>query len=163
MICPIAIDSILTCTILFCFCQNKNQNKSVFLLTGQSTIAKPKQNTKSCRSDSIHLNNTFAGVMAAKKTSELIALCHQIALDQVDVHCSLDEEKCCVNVECTASCHHRTGVEMEALTGASVAALTVYDMCKALSKEMVIENVRLLRKSGGKSGDYVAGTEHSSH
>lgn len=91
-----------------------------------------------------------AGIMAAKKTSELIPLCHPLPLDDCKVRIDLDASGDAV-IQCRASCHHRTGVEMEALTGASVAALTVYDMCKALSHAIVIAEVRLLEKSGGKS------------
>ncbi|HXC30783.1 MAG TPA: cyclic pyranopterin monophosphate synthase MoaC [Stellaceae bacterium] len=98
----------------------------------------------------------LAGIMAAKKTSDLIPLCHPLALTSVEV-----ELKCAPatsSVEITATCRlkGRTGVEMEALTAASVAALTIYDMCKAIDRGMTVTDVRLLRKSGGKSGDFVA-------
>ena len=96
----------------------------------------------------------IAGIMAAKKTSELIPLCHPIGLDNCEVTIALNDERDLV-IECTATVHHKTGVEMEALTGASVAALTVYDMCKALSQGIVIRETRLLEKRGGKS-DYRA-------
>jgi cyclic pyranopterin phosphate synthase len=90
-----------------------------------------------------------AGVMAAKKTSELIPLCHPLALEECNVEIALtDDGK--ARVDCRVSLHGKTGVEMEALTGASVAALTVYDMCKALSHEIVIEEIRLIQKRGGK-------------
>lgn len=98
----------------------------------------------------------IAGIMAAKRTSELIPLCHPIALTHVDVTLSLDEENNRVIVRATARTIGKTGVEMEALTAASVAALTVYDMAKAVDRGMRIQNVRLLEKHGGKSGDYVA-------
>ncbi|MCC6486760.1 MAG: cyclic pyranopterin monophosphate synthase MoaC [Candidatus Hydrogenedentes bacterium] len=94
----------------------------------------------------------IAGIMAAKKTSELIPLCHPIGLDNCEVTIILNDDRDLV-IECTATVHHKTGVEMEALTGASVAALTVYDMCKALSHNIVIRETRLLEKRGGKS-DY---------
>lgn len=90
-----------------------------------------------------------AGVMAAKRTHELIPFCHPLGLEQCDVTIAMDGEREAV-VRCTVSVHHKTGVEMEALTGASVAALTVYDMCKALSHEIVIAETRLLEKQGGK-------------
>ncbi|MEX2542796.1 MAG: cyclic pyranopterin monophosphate synthase MoaC [Trueperaceae bacterium] len=90
-----------------------------------------------------------AGVMGAKRTSELIPLCHPLAIEDCKIDITLtDEGK--VQVDCKVSLHGKTGVEMEALTGASVAALTVYDMCKALSHEIVIEEVRLIGKRGGK-------------
>lgn len=91
----------------------------------------------------------LAGVMAAKKTWDLIPLCHPIAMDSCRIAIELDEHGD-VAIECTASATHKTGVEMEALTGASVAALTVYDMCKALSHGIVIKEVKLAEKTGGK-------------
>lgn len=99
----------------------------------------------------------IAGTMAAKRTSELIPFCHPIPIEDCRVTVELVEELT-VEIECTVSVHHKTGVEMEALTGASVAALTVYDMCKAVSHDIVIERTRLVTKSGGKS-DYAGTTE----
>ena len=90
-----------------------------------------------------------AGVMAAKRTHELIPFCHPLGLERCDVTIEMNTEDEAV-VRCTVSVHHRTGVEMEALTGASIAALTIYDMCKALSHDMVIAATRLLEKQGGK-------------
>jgi cyclic pyranopterin phosphate synthase len=98
----------------------------------------------------------LAGIMAAKKTSDLIPLCHPLALSSVQVTLSLDETRHAVDIEATCKLKGKTGVEMEALTAASVAALTVYDMCKAVDRGMVIEQVRLLHKSGGKSGTFNA-------
>ena len=95
-----------------------------------------------------------AGIMAAKKTAELIPLCHPLALDAVTVDFAMEEEA--IRVTATASLTGRTGVEMEAMTAASIALLTLYDMGKALDKAMVIEGVRLLAKQGGKSGDWHA-------
>ena len=91
----------------------------------------------------------LAGIMASKKTGELIPLCHPLGLDncQVEIHVNDKRE---VVIDCTARITARTGVEMEALTGATVAALTVYDMCKALSHDIVIKEVKLMEKSGGK-------------
>ncbi len=92
----------------------------------------------------------IAGVMAAKRTADLIPLCHPLGLDDCQVRIEvLDNER--IEIECTARVTGKTGIEMEALTGASVAALTVYDMCKALSHDIVIEEIRLLEKTGGKS------------
>ncbi|MDX1515775.1 MAG: cyclic pyranopterin monophosphate synthase MoaC [Woeseiaceae bacterium] len=93
----------------------------------------------------------IAGVMAAKKTHELIPFCHPLGLETCDVSIELVDGDAVV--ECRCQVHHRTGVEMEALTGASVAALTIYDMCKALSHDIVIGETRLLAKTGGRS-DY---------
>jgi cyclic pyranopterin phosphate synthase len=92
----------------------------------------------------------IAGTMAAKKTSDLIPLCHPLPLDncKVEIHINSDNE---VVINCTASVTSKTGVEMEALTGASVAALTIYDMCKAFSHDIVIKETRLMQKTGGKS------------
>ena len=96
----------------------------------------------------------LAGIMAAKRTSELIPLCHNIGLSKVSVDLTLQKDSLSVYIECEAKTTGRTGVEMEAITGATVAAITVYDMCKAVNKEMVISGVRLLSKRGGKSGEY---------
>jgi cyclic pyranopterin phosphate synthase len=98
----------------------------------------------------------LAGIMAAKKTADLIPLCHPLALSSVQVTLSLDEERHAVDIEATCKLKGRTGVEMEALTAASIAALTVYDMCKAVDRGMVISEVKLLHKSGGKSGTFNA-------
>jgi len=89
-----------------------------------------------------------AGVMAAKRTHELIPFCHPLGLERCDV--AIDMQGDDALIRCTVSIHHKTGVEMEALTGASVAALTVYDMCKALSHAIVIAETRLVEKHGGK-------------
>jgi cyclic pyranopterin monophosphate synthase len=94
----------------------------------------------------------LAGIMAAKRTSELIPLCHPLPLTHIDVQATLEDSG--VALEAEVSTNAQTGVEMEALTAVSVAALTVYDMCKALEKGMTITDVRLESKTGGKSGDY---------
>ena len=95
----------------------------------------------------------LAGVMAAKRTAELIPLCHPLALTDVEVRITPVEADSCVEIRATARTVGRTGVEMEALTAVAVAALTVYDMCKAADRAMRIEAVRLVRKSGGRSGE----------
>lgn len=95
----------------------------------------------------------LAGIMAAKRTGELIPLCHPLGLDFVDVQITPQESG--LAIEATARCHGQTGVEMEALTAVSVAALTLYDMCKAVDKMMVIGELRLVKKSGGRSGEFV--------
>ncbi len=97
----------------------------------------------------------IAGIMAAKKTSELIPMCHPLMLTKVTVDFEPDEEKLQIKCRCTARLKGRTGVEMEALTGVSVALLTVYDMCKAIDKRMELSEIRLVEKLGGKSGHYV--------
>ena len=96
----------------------------------------------------------IAGIMGAKRTPELVPMCHPILIQGVDLSLRLDEERCCVDIRAKVRCEGKTGVEMEALTAASVAALTVYDMCKAVQKDMVITDVRLLSKSGGVHGDF---------
>ena len=97
----------------------------------------------------------LGGIMGAKRTPDLIPLCHTIRLDNVKVRCELDHEKKALKITCEATASEVTGVEMEALTGAAVALLTVYDMCKAVDKAMVLSELRLLDKHGGKSGDLV--------
>jgi cyclic pyranopterin monophosphate synthase len=96
----------------------------------------------------------LAGIMGAKRTPDLIPLCHPLALTSVKVDLTCDPERHAVNITATCKLKGRTGVEMEALTAVSVAALTVYDMCKAVDRGMVIGEVGLLHKAGGKSGDY---------
>ena len=97
----------------------------------------------------------IAGIMAAKNTSSLIPLCHPLPLDQVQIECRADRGRSAVEIVATARTTAKTGVEMEAMTGAAVAALTIYDMCKAVDRGMRIAELRLVRKSGGKSGDFV--------
>lgn len=99
----------------------------------------------------------LAGIMAAKRTAELIPLCHPLALTHVDVICELRDEPPAVIITASVRTTGKTGVEMEALTAVSVAALTIYDMAKAAEKTMQITNVRLLEKHGGRSGDVVLG------
>jgi cyclic pyranopterin phosphate synthase len=98
-----------------------------------------------------------AGIMAAKRTSELIPLCHPLPISSVEIGFDTNGTDHTIRVEAHVRVTGRTGVEMEALTAASVAALTIYDMCKAVDKSITIEGVRLLEKRGGKSGDYQAG------
>ena len=93
-----------------------------------------------------------AGIMAAKRTSEIVPMCHPLSLTGVDIRFALREDA--VDIEATVKCKGETGVEMEALHAVSAAALTVYDMCKALQKDMVVSEICLLEKTGGKSGDY---------
>lgn len=96
----------------------------------------------------------IAGVMGAKRTPDLIPMCHPILINGVDLSLRLDERRCSVEIQAAVSCDGRTGVEMEALTAASTAALTVYDMCKAVQKDIVISDLRLLRKTGGVHGNF---------
>ena len=96
----------------------------------------------------------IAGIMGAKHTAELIPMCHPIVMDGIDLSLDLDERRQSVEILATVRCDGRTGVEMEALTAVSTAALTVYDMCKAVQKDMVITDIRLVSKTGGVHGDY---------
>jgi cyclic pyranopterin phosphate synthase len=98
----------------------------------------------------------LAGIMSSKRTADLIPLCHPIALTKVTVDFTLDEAASAINCSAMAETFGRTGVEMEALTAASIALLTIYDMCKAVDRGMVIESVRLMEKLGGKSGHWKA-------
>ena len=97
----------------------------------------------------------IAGIQAAKKCSDLIPLCHPLMLSKVSIELTPNNEKCCIDILATAKLNGKTGVEMEALTAASIAALTVYDMCKAVDRFMRIENIQLIEKKGGKSGHWV--------
>lgn len=96
----------------------------------------------------------IAGIMGAKRTPDMIPMCHPILIDGIDLDIFLDEERKSVEIHATVSCTGRTGVEMEALMAVSTAALTVYDMCKAVQKDIVITDIRLLKKTGGVHGDY---------
>jgi cyclic pyranopterin phosphate synthase len=96
----------------------------------------------------------IAGIMAAKRTSDLIPLCHSLMLDHVDIRFDIHDAPPRIELEAEARCTGRTGVEMEALVAAQVAAAVIYDMCKAAQKDICITNVRLLRKSGGRSGEF---------
>ena len=123
----------------------------------QAVIALPENVLEALRKDdfktkkgSVFQIAIIAGIMGAKKTSELIPLCHTIGLDNCSLQIELNSKNEIV-IECTSSIEAKTGVEMEALTGASVAALTIYDMCKALSHDIVIKEIKLLEKTGGKN------------
>ena len=107
-----------------------------------------------CKKGPVFQTAILAGIMAAKKTSELIPLCHPIGLEDCKIHIELNEDNL-IQIDCATTVSHKTGVEMEALTGASVAALTIYDMCKGMSHDICIEQTRLIGKTGGKS-DYRA-------
>ena len=96
----------------------------------------------------------IAGVMGAKRTPDLIPMCHIVQVEGIDLELHLDEERHSVEITAAVCCDGRTGVEMEALTAVSTAALTVYDMCKAVQKDMTITDIRLLSKTGGVHGDY---------
>ena len=124
--------------------------------TARSIVSLPPEVLEKFTSDDIQTRKgsvfqtaIIAGIMAAKKTGELIPLCHPIGMDNCHIIIQLNEQKELV-IDCTASITAKTGIEMEALVGASVAALTVYDMCKALSHDIVIRETKLIEKTGGK-------------
>ena len=97
----------------------------------------------------------IAGIMGAKKTSDIIPMCHPIMINNIDMNLILNEKDSSVDIESMVKCNGKTGVEMEALTACSIAALTVYDMCKAVQKDIVISAIKLLEKTGGAHGDYI--------
>ena len=110
--------------------------------------------TGGCKKGDVLTVAQLAGIMGAKRTPDLIPLCHPILISGVEVRLTLEEEPLSVKIQATVTCSGQTGVEMEALTAVSAAALTVYDMCKAVQRDMVIDRIRLLKKTGGKSGTF---------
>lgn len=113
--------------------------------------------TGGCKKGDVLTVAQIAGIMGAKQTPDLIPMCHPIFLQGVDLELELDPDSLTVEIQATVRCLGTTGVEMEALTAASAAALTVYDMCKAVQRDMVITDIRLLSKTGGVHGDYHQG------
>lgn len=131
--------------------------KTVRMATASAFVLMSRKTVKAVREQTTPKGNALetarlAGIMAAKRTAELIPLCHPLPLTHIDVHAKLNKNG--VYLEASVSTEAQTGVEMEALTAVSVAALTIYDMCKAIDKTITITDVRLERKTGGKSGDY---------
>jgi cyclic pyranopterin phosphate synthase len=120
-----------------------------------NSVTFAKVMSKDIRKGDVFQVARIAGIMAAKQTSSLIPLTHPLRLSSVEVAFIPEESHGRIRIETTVRCDDKTGVEMEALTACAVAALTIYDMCKALDKGMVISNLALLEKHGGKSGDYV--------
>ncbi len=136
----------------------KNITKRVAVAYGKVTMK--KETLSAILQMKIKKGNVFevarlAGIMAVKKTPHLIPLCHPLLISSVEIDFKTNEDLGEVEIEATVGLSGQTGVEMEALTGVSVAALTIYDMCKAVDKNMVISDIKLLKKSGGKSGDFV--------
>lgn len=123
--------------------------RSIVMLPDE-VIAKLSEGDIQTKKGSVFQTAIIAGIMAAKKTGELIPLCHPLGLENCKVDIHLNEHRELV-IDCTASITAKTGVEMEALVGASIAALTVYDMCKAMSHDIVIKETRLMEKTGGKN------------
>ena len=122
------------------------------IIVGQEILASIKENTNK-KGDVLAIARV-AGIMAAKRTSELIPLCHLLMLTKCTIDFTINEEDKYIEAICTVKTDGKTGVEMEALTGVQIALLTIYDMCKAIDKKMVITDVHLLAKSGGKSGEF---------
>lgn len=122
------------------------------ILVSQEILASIKENTN--KKGDVLAVARVAGIMAAKRTSELIPLCHLLMLTKCTVDFTVNEEENYIEASCTVKTDGKTGVEMEALTGVQIALLTIYDMCKAIDKKMVITDVHLLAKSGGKSGEF---------
>ncbi|HQL00266.1 MAG TPA: cyclic pyranopterin monophosphate synthase MoaC [Smithellaceae bacterium] len=136
------------------------KDKTVREAVARGEIRMRPQTLSRIVSGSVTKGNVFvtakiAGILAAKKTGDLIPLCHPLALTEVDLSFDPDQENSRVVIEARVRTVGPTGVEMEALTAVSVAALTIYDMCKAVEKEMTIGNIMLVKKSGGKSGRYI--------
>ena len=127
------------------------------VILGQEAYEKVAEN--SIQKGDVLAVSQFAGIMGAKETSRLIPLCHPVQLSGIDVELTLDETLSGVEVRAYAKTVGATGVEMEALTAVSVSCLTIYDMCKSVSKGIVIQDIHLLAKTGGQSGDYRKGSE----
>jgi len=119
---------------------------------GQKVLKKIKDK-KTEKGDVLNVAR-IAGIMAAKKTSQLIPLCHALEIDSISIDFSFNDKKNCIEICATSKTKGKTGVEMEALTAVSITALTIYDMCKSFEKSMEIGNIKLVYKSGGKSGTY---------
>ena len=122
------------------------------IMVSQEILASIKENTN--KKGDVLAVARVAGIMAAKRTSELIPLCHLLMLTKCTIDFTINEEDKYIEASCTVKTDGKTGVEMEALTGVQIALLTIYDMCKAIDKKMVITDVHLLSKSGGKSGEF---------
>ena len=129
---------------------NRTAEASGFVKMSPATVAAIRER-RTPKGDPLETAR-LAGIMATKRTAELIPLCHSLALSHADVQITLTDDG--ARIETTASTSAQTGVEMEALTAASVAALTLYDMCKAIDREMTITDIRLERKTGGRSGEW---------
>ncbi len=128
------------------------------LATGQIFVGKEVMDAilgKKVKKGDVLTVAQVAGIMGTKRTSDLIPMCHVINLTNSKVEYKLDEKNWTIQAFCTVKCSGKTGVEMEALTGVSVALLTIYDMCKAINKRMEIKDIHLCSKNGGKSGDFV--------
>lgn len=136
---------------------NKKETERIAIATG--TVKASKETIELIKLGKIGKGDVLgvarvAGIMAMKNTSNLIPMCHPVMITGSSVDFEIDSEKNEIVITATSKVFHKTGVEMEALTGVSIAALTIYDMCKAVDKRMVIENIHLVKKIGGKSGEF---------
>ena len=137
------------------------KGKTVRVAIAEATVFFPGQNTGSIFEGQGPKGNIqevvrLAGILAAKKTADLIPMCHPLALDHIDIQIQLNQAQSTISIQCRCQIEAKTGVEMEAMVGASVAALTLYDMTKSLNKGISIQETCLLSKSGGKSGEWTA-------
>ena len=132
---------------------NRTAVASGSVLVNENTFALIK--TGGMKKGDVLTTAQIAGIMGAKRTSEVIPMCHPVAVNGINLTLSLNEERYAVEITASISCDGRTGVEMEALTAVSIAALTVYDMCKAVQKDMVITDICLRSKTGGVHGDFI--------
>lgn len=123
-----------------------------YVYVKKDTIEKIKEGQLK-KGDVLNVAQT-AGIMGAKKTSDIIPMCHLLMLTGVDIQFTIEEENSRIYIEATVSTTGKTGVEMEALTAVSICALTIYDMCKSVDKDIIIKEIKLYKKSGGKSGEY---------
>jgi cyclic pyranopterin phosphate synthase len=138
--------------------ENKKDTMRIATAMGKITMSKETLNLivdKSVKKGDVLSVAQVAGIMGAKKTSDTIPMCHNIFLTGADIEYDIDEESSAINIIAVVKTVGKTGVEMEALNAVSVAALTIYDMCKAADKDMVISDIRLIEKTGGKSGHYI--------
>lgn len=120
------------------------------MFLGSEIISHFKNDELTTKKGPVFQTAIIAGIQAVKKTSELIPMCHPLIINGVDIEITVMDEKC-VEIMCQVEIEGKTGVEMEALTGATIAALTIYDMCKSISQKMIIKEIKLLQKTGGKS------------
>lgn len=136
---------------------DKDITRRTAVATGKITVSREVMDAvlgkKVKKGDVLTVAQT-ASIMGTKRTSDLIPMCHPLSLTNAKVRFEIDEEACAITAFCTAVTEGKTGVEMEALTGVSTALLTIYDMCKAIDKRMVISDIHLVEKTGGKSGDF---------
>lgn len=135
------------------------KNKTVREATAVSRIRVSKETIEAIEQGKVGKGDVLgvarvAGIMASKQTSNLIPMCHPLMISSSNVDFEINREECYIDITAIVKIVDKTGVEMEALTAATVAALTIYDMCKAIDKRMVIENTHLLKKTGGKSGEF---------